>query len=69
MPKNSVSQAGLKKQRGGRVREKGGGGGAEKPLLAKRRDCEVLLAGICKKFEKVFEKSQRPFFDFFAHLF
>ena len=43
-----------------------GGGGCEKPLLAKRRDSEILLAGICKKFWKFFffEKSYGPFLTF-----
>ncbi len=51
--KLSLSGRPLKKtERGEGERKKGGG--AEKPLLAKRRDSEILLARICKKFGKVF---------------
>jgi hypothetical protein len=45
------------KQRGGRVREKGGGWVLENHCLPRGGTLKLLLAGICKKFGKVFEKS------------
>jgi hypothetical protein len=58
------------KQRGGRVREGGGGGvGCQKPLLAKRRDLKFCWLEFAKNFEKFFEKSYGPFLTFLPTFF
>jgi hypothetical protein len=59
------------KNRAGGGWEKGGGGrgGVPKNYCCQEAGLEILLAGICKKFWKVFEKSYGPFLTFLPTFF